>query len=97
MSRVVRPVRPNAVSWNKEGREVMHHCSISMKSHVSLCAVYMGSVSHTLRLKMLELTIQKSQMWFRKVNLWEICFTRATTDIARLNVVGTVVMYVIDR
>ena len=29
MSRVTRPVRPNAVVWNKEGKVVMHHCRIA--------------------------------------------------------------------
>lgn len=32
MSRVVRPVRPKAVSWKSEGRVVMHHCNISITS-----------------------------------------------------------------
>ena len=35
MSRVVRPVRPKAVSWKSEGKVVMHHCKISVIVHVS--------------------------------------------------------------
>ncbi len=57
MSRLVRPVRPNAVSWKREGREVIHHCNISAIDHVSIEIVRLGCMRHTLRLEMLQLAV----------------------------------------
>ena len=57
ISRVVRPVRPNAVSWNKEGRDVMHHCNISVVDQISLEILHVGILHHTLGLEVLKLAI----------------------------------------
>lgn len=38
----------------------------------------------TLRLKELQLSVEKLQMWFREDNLGEIIVTRATTNITRV-------------
>jgi len=50
-------VRPNAVSWNKEGRDVMHHCNISVINQFSLEILHVGVMRHTLGLEVLKLAI----------------------------------------
>lgn len=50
-------MRPNAVSWNKEGRDVMHHCNISVVNHFSLEILHVGVMRHTLGLEVLKLAI----------------------------------------
>lgn len=40
----------------------------------------------TLRFKELQLSVEELQMWLREDNLWQVVFTRAATNIARLRI-----------
>lgn len=67
MSRVTRPVSPKAVVWDSPGRDVMHHFKMSdIMSDESVLTLKAGSL--TLRLQLLQLSVEKLEVRFAEVN-----------------------------
>lgn len=74
----------------------MHHCRISGIQIVSKDINLLAQRRPTLRLQVLQLAIQEGQVWFSEVDLWEVCITGAATDVARLDLVDTIVFQIIN-
>ena len=68
MSRVTRPDSPKAVVWDSPGRDVMHHFKMSdLMSDENPCC-HFGSGSLTLRLQLLQLSVEKLEVRFAEVD-----------------------------